>query len=121
MHFLRCNEVAEQFRTVCASEISVGDNTHAISHAFHLQGALQEANIRLQKAYERMTSEGLPDPRLEATYTEARSAIASFLCAEVGAAPALECVCVTALCALNKRYLMMEAAAASKYCLLTVQ
>ncbi|XP_047110312.1 serine/threonine-protein kinase SMG1 [Schistocerca piceifrons] len=110
----RCNEVAEQFRDTFSADVVAASSSHAMSQAFQLQAALSEANSRLQESFERVsTTEGLPEPQLEAQYIDACTSVSTFLHTEPGAAPALECVCITALCALNKRYLMMEAAAAS--------
>ncbi|XP_034180761.2 serine/threonine-protein kinase Smg1 isoform X1 [Osmia lignaria lignaria] len=84
-----------------------------ITFSYQMQAILNEANERLKKAYERMVSEGLPDSigRIEKAYSESRLQIQNFLRREKGAERALECVNITALCALNKRYLMMEGAA----------
>lgn len=87
-----------------------------VAFSYQLQTSLAEANARLKKSYECLAAEGLPEAcvRLESAYNEARAGISAFLLGEKGAALALECVNITALCSLNKRYLMMEAAALSE-------
>lgn len=86
-----------------------------VSFSYQLQTLLNETNMRLQKSFDRLNAEGVPDPgsRLDKAYTEAQASIHTFLKSEKGATTAFECVNITALCALNKRYLTMEAAAAS--------
>ncbi|XP_043280213.1 serine/threonine-protein kinase SMG1 isoform X1 [Venturia canescens] len=85
----------------------------AIAFAYQMQAIMNDCNEKFKKHYERMVSEGLPDTvvRIEKAYVESRQQITNFLRREKGAERALECVNVTALCALNKRYLMMEGAA----------
>ncbi|KAL6442065.1 hypothetical protein ACFW04_002410 [Cataglyphis niger] len=84
-----------------------------ITFSYQMQAILNDSNERLKKAYERMVSEGLPEAgnRIEKAYVESKAQIVGFLRREKGAERALECVNITALCALNKRYLMMEGAA----------
>ena len=114
-----CHEVVAQFQALFSPEAlsnkSLGQQV--LSFSYQLQASLAEANLRLKKSYELLTAEGLPEAgvRLEAAYSDARAGINAFLRGEHGASVALECVNITALCALNKRYLMMEAAALSKY------
>ncbi|KZC05708.1 Serine/threonine-protein kinase SMG1 [Dufourea novaeangliae] len=110
-----CREVMAQFEG-SFDPIKGTNNQHAqqiITFSYRMQGILNEVNERLKKAYERMVSEGLPESvgRIEKAYGESRMQIQSFLRREKGAERALECVNITALCALNKRYLMMEGAA----------
>lgn len=84
-----------------------------ITFSYQMEAILNEYSERYKKAYERTVSEGLPEAgnRIEKAYAESRAQIAGFLRREKGAERALECVNITALCALNKRYLMMEGAA----------
>lgn len=110
-----CREVMMQFENTF-DPIKNPNNQQIqqiITFSYQMQAILNEANERLKKAYERMVSEGLPDSitRIEKTYGESRVQIQSFLRREKGAEKALECVNITALCALNKRYLIMEGAA----------
>ncbi|OAD60741.1 Serine/threonine-protein kinase SMG1 [Eufriesea mexicana] len=110
-----CREVMMQFENTF-DPIKSSNNQQVqqiITFSYQMQTILNEANERLKKAYERMVSEGLPESliRIEKTYGESRVQIQSFLRREKGAEKALECVNITALCALNKRYLMMEGAA----------
>ena len=53
--------------------------------------------------------------RLENACAEADSALNKLRMGDPAVNAVLECVVVTALVALNKRFLMMEAASASKY------
>ncbi|XP_043258587.1 serine/threonine-protein kinase SMG1 isoform X3 [Colletes gigas] len=110
-----CREVMAQFENTFDPLKSSNSQQvqQIITFSYQMQGILNEANERLKKAYERMVSEGLPESigRIEKAYTESRVQIQSFLRREKGAERALECVNITALCALNKRYLMMEGAA----------
>ncbi|KOC68709.1 Serine/threonine-protein kinase SMG1 [Habropoda laboriosa] len=110
-----CREVMAQFENTF-DPIKSSNNQQVqqiITFSYQMQAILNEANERLKKAYERMVSEGLPESvtRIEKAYGESRVQIQSFLRREKGAEKALECVNITALCALNKRYLMMEGAA----------
>ncbi|XP_011150895.1 serine/threonine-protein kinase SMG1 [Harpegnathos saltator] len=109
-----CHEVMAQFETNLEPINPKSPQVQQIiTFSYQMQGILNEANERLKKAYERMVSEGLPEAinRIEKAYTESRTQITNFLRREKGAERALECVNITALCALNKRYLMMEGAA----------
>ncbi|KOX79166.1 Serine/threonine-protein kinase SMG1 [Melipona quadrifasciata] len=110
-----CREVMMQFENTF-DPIKSSNNQQVqqiITFSYQMQAILNDANERLKKAYERMVSEGLPESitRIEKAYGESRVQIQSFLRREKGAERALECVNITALCALNKRYLMMEGAA----------
>ncbi|XP_076649018.1 serine/threonine-protein kinase Smg1 isoform X2 [Halictus rubicundus] len=110
-----CLEIMAQFESTFDPLKSI-NNQHVqqiLTFSYQMQGILNEANERWKKAYERMVSEGLPESvgRIEKAYTESRVQIQGFLRREKGAERALECVNITALCALNKRYLMMEVAA----------
>lgn len=84
-----------------------------ITFSYQMEAILNEYSERYKKAYERTVSEGLPEAgnRIEKAYTESKAQITGFLRREKGAERALECVNITALCSLNKRYLMMEGAA----------
>lgn len=85
----------------------------AVAFGYQMQAIMNEGNEKFKKHYEKMVNEGLPEAlgRIEKAYAESRLEVANFLRRENGADKALECVTVTALCALNKRYLMMEGAA----------
>ncbi|XP_012271718.1 serine/threonine-protein kinase SMG1 isoform X2 [Orussus abietinus] len=110
-----CHEVMSQFEANFdpASANNGPQSQQVVAFSYQMQAILSESNERLKKAYERLASEGLPDSlvRIEKSYAEARGQISNFLRREKGAERALECVTITALCALNKRYLMMEGAA----------
>ena len=84
-----------------------------VAFSYQMQAFLSNSNERFKKAYQRMVAEGLPEAlgTIEKAYTESRTHITTFLRREKGAERSLECVNITALCALNKRYLMMEGAA----------
>lgn len=114
-----CHEVRAQFHALFSPETINNKplSQQVLAVSYQLQTSLAEANARLKKSYERLAAEGLPESgvQFEAAYNEARVGISAFLRGEKGAAMALECVNITALCALNKRYLMMEAAALSKW------
>ena len=84
-----------------------------ITFSYQMQAILSNCNDKFKKAYQRMVAESLPEAlgTIEKAYAESRAHIATFLRREKGGERALECVNITALCALNKRYLMMECAA----------
>lgn len=84
-----------------------------ITFSYQIQAIVNDSNERLNKAYDRIVSEGLPEAgsRIEKAYAESKAQIVGFLRREKGAERALECMNITALCTLNKRYLMMEGAA----------
>lgn len=109
-----CREVMARFE---ASLNPINPNNpqiqQIITFSYQMEAILNEYSERYKKAYERTVSEGLPEAgnRIEKAYTESRAQITGFLRREKGAERALECVNITALCALNKRYLMMEGAA----------
>lgn len=113
-----CHEVVAQFHSLFSPETVNNklSSQQVLTFSYQLKASLAEANARLKKSYECLAAEGLPEAgvRLDAAYNEARARINAFLMGEKGAAMALECVNITALCALNKRYLMMEAAALSE-------
>lgn len=111
-----CHEILQEFNIIYSPETVNNPLTQqVVSFSYQLQSLLNETNIRLQKSYDRLTNEGMSDSgsHLEKTYNDCKSSINSFLRSEKGAAKAFECVIMSALCALNKRYLTMEAAAAS--------
>ncbi|XP_015127883.1 serine/threonine-protein kinase SMG1 [Diachasma alloeum] len=110
-----CREVMAQFEmnfdALSTNEAKV---QRTMAFSFQIQGIMNETNEKFKKYYERMvTNEGLPDAqtRIEKTYADSRLQISNFLRREKGADRALESVNITALCALNKRYLIMEGAA----------
>lgn len=110
-----CREVMMQFENTY-DPLKNANNQQVqqiITFSYQMQAILNDSNERLKKAYERMVSEGLPESitRIEKACGESRMQIQNFLRREKGAERALECVNITALCALNKRYLMMEGAA----------
>ncbi|XP_044575793.1 serine/threonine-protein kinase SMG1 isoform X2 [Cotesia glomerata] len=110
-----CNEVMTQFDLAYQSP-GVNDSRvqKIMAFAYQIQVIMSEVKERYTKNYERMVAnEGLPDAqvRIEQIYTEAISQINGFLKRDNAADKALESVTITALCALNKRYLMMEGAA----------
>lgn len=105
-----CQEVIAQL------EVDVSNNSQVqpiIAFSYQMQAYLNDSNERFKKAFQRMVAEGLPEASvtIEKNYTESKSQISTFLRREKGAEKSLECVIITALCALNKRYLMMEGAA----------
>ncbi|XP_044735996.1 serine/threonine-protein kinase SMG1 isoform X2 [Chrysoperla carnea] len=111
-----CHEVLAQFNSVFAPETANNPLVQqVVSFSYQLQTIVNDANLKLKKSYDRLTAEGIPDSgsRLDQTYIEAKNSIQTFLRLEKGAIKAFECVNITALCALNKRFLMMEQAAAS--------
>lgn len=111
-----CHDILTEFNIIYSPETVNNPLTQqVVTFSYQLQTLLNETNIRLQKSYDRLTVEGIPDSgsRLDKTYNETKSSISNFLRNEKGASKAFECVTMTALCALNKRYLTMEAAAAS--------
>ncbi|XP_063243710.1 serine/threonine-protein kinase SMG1 isoform X2 [Bacillus rossius redtenbacheri] len=110
----RCREVVLQFSGLFSPEAATSKQQHVLAVSYQLQSALANANAALQKNFERMKAEGIPDsiPQLEANYLEAKSNVGKFLRGEKSVL-ALECVIIRALCSLNKRYLLMESAAAS--------
>lgn len=107
-----CQEVIEQlegtFDPTNGTQVE-----QIITFSYQMQAFLNNSNERFKKACQRMVVEGLPEAlgSIDNAYTESRSQIGIFLRREKGAEKSLECVIITALCALNKRYLMMEGAA----------
>ncbi|XP_015595300.1 serine/threonine-protein kinase SMG1 [Cephus cinctus] len=109
-----CHEVISQFETnFDPMTVNNPQVQQVVTFSYQLQTILAESNEKLKKSYERMVMEGLPESlsRIDKSYSESRIQITNFLRREKGAERALECVNITALCALNKRYLMMEGAA----------
>lgn len=111
-----CHEIMAQLKT-CLDLINPSNPQvqHVLTFSYKMQTILKTSNERFKKTYERMVAEGLPEAanRIEKAYTESRVQITHFLRREKGAERALECVNITALCTLNKRYLIMEGAAKS--------
>ncbi|OXU25637.1 hypothetical protein TSAR_001094 [Trichomalopsis sarcophagae] len=109
-----CHEVLAQmeghFSPVSAANPRV---QRTVAFSYQVQAILSEANDKFTKAYERMIGEGLPDAlvRIEKAYVDSKAQIVAFLRREKTAEKALECVNISALCTLNKKYLMMEGAA----------
>lgn len=111
-----CHEVLTEYNIIFSPETVNNPLTQqVITFSYQLQGLLSEVNIRMQKTYDRLSVDGAPEPgsRLDKAYTDAKSSINNFLRNEKGSTKAFECVTISALCSLNKRYLTMEAAAAS--------
>lgn len=109
-----CHEVLSQFESSFAPMNSNNPQVqHIVTFSYQLQSVLSEANEKFKKSCERMAAEELPDVLgiIEKAYADSKLQISGFLRREKGADKALECVNITALCALNKRYLMMEGAA----------
>ncbi|XP_034948666.1 serine/threonine-protein kinase SMG1 isoform X2 [Chelonus insularis] len=110
-----CNEVIAQFEANYQS-ITTNDSRvqQVIAFSFQIQAIINDVNEKCKKYYERMvTNEGLPDAqtRIDKIYNDTISQMKTFLRREKAADKALESVNIIALCALNKRYLMMEGAA----------
>lgn len=113
----RCQEVVAEFGATLPPTVN-GRTPHrqqVATFAFGLQTALAEANMRLQKSYALLRGENVIDVgvRLENACAEADSALNKLRMGDPAVNAVLECVVVTALVALNKRFLMMEAASAS--------
>ncbi|XP_058794779.1 serine/threonine-protein kinase SMG1 [Phymastichus coffea] len=110
-----CREVLGQLEALAAPARPGSPRLQrTVAFSYQVQAILGEANDKLTKAYERMITEGLPDAlaRIDKAHLDSKAQIAQFLRSkEQGADKALECVTVGALCALNKKYLMMEGAA----------
>ncbi|XP_063980993.1 serine/threonine-protein kinase SMG1 [Diachasmimorpha longicaudata] len=110
-----CQDVLAQFeKTFDPLSTNEAKVQRIIGCSFQIQGIMNEMNEKFKKYYERIvTNEGLPDAqtRIEKTYADSKLQINNFLRGENGAEKALESVNITALCALNKRYLIMEGAA----------
>ncbi|XP_046606357.1 serine/threonine-protein kinase SMG1 isoform X1 [Neodiprion virginianus] len=109
-----CHEVMSQFEASFAPITANNPQVqHIVTFSYQLQSVLSNANERFKKACERMVVEELPGVLgiVEKAYTDSKLQVGAFLRREKGADKALECVNITALCALNKRYLMMEGAA----------
>lgn len=110
-----CQEVIAQFEA--NFETNIANETKIqpiIAFSYQIQTIMNDMNEKYKKYYERMVAnEGLPEAqaRIEKTYAETILQIKNFLRREKAADKALESVTITALCALNKRYLMMEGAA----------
>lgn len=108
-----CHEVLTEYNIIFSPETVNNPLTQqVITFSYQLQGLLNDANVRMQKTFDRLGMEGTPE-RLDKSYNDAKGSINSFLRNEKGAAKAFECVTISALCGLNKRYLTMETAAAS--------
>nr|XP_018895690.1 PREDICTED: serine/threonine-protein kinase SMG1-like [Bemisia tabaci] len=102
-------EVNLEFKTLFNSpDTNTLISQQALAYSIGLQNTLHDAQARLTKTYER--SKSFPAADVELVLTEADKGI---LKARDRCPLALECVIITTLCNLNKRFLMMEAAAAS--------
>ncbi|XP_011302537.1 serine/threonine-protein kinase SMG1 isoform X2 [Fopius arisanus] len=110
-----CRDVMGQFEmNFDASRNNEAKLQRIIAFSFQIQGIMKDTNEKFAKYYEKMVAnEGLPDAqaKIDKTYADTRLQISNFLRREKGAERALEAVNTTALCALNKRYLIMEGAA----------
>ncbi|KAK3930101.1 Serine/threonine-protein kinase SMG1 [Frankliniella fusca] len=112
----RCQEVVGEFGAILPPAVN-GRTPHrqqAVNFAFGLQNALAEANMRLQKSYSLLRGENIVDiaMRLDKACAEADAALNKLRMGDPAVNAVLECVAVTALVALNKRFLMMESASA---------
>ncbi|KAK0173761.1 hypothetical protein PV328_006909 [Microctonus aethiopoides] len=110
-----CHEIIAQFESKFEL-MAVNDSRvqQAIGFSFKLQTIINSVNEKYKKYYERMVAgEGLPEAqaRIDKTYNEIVAQTKTFIRRENAAEKAFESVNITALCALNKRYLMMEGAA----------
>ncbi|KAJ1529376.1 hypothetical protein ONE63_006163 [Megalurothrips usitatus] len=113
----RCQDVVGEFGAILPPAVN-GRTPHrqqVVNFAFGLQTALAEANMRLQKSYALLRGENSIDigVRLERSCAEADAALNKLRMGDPSVNVVLECVAVTALVALNKRFLMMEAASAN--------
>lgn len=112
LFIFRIAEVNLEFKTLFNSpDTNTLISQQALAYSIGLQNTLHDAQARLTKTYER--SKSFPAADVELVLTEADKGI---LKARDRCPLALECVIITTLCNLNKRFLMMEAAAASKFC-----
>ncbi|XP_034250537.1 serine/threonine-protein kinase SMG1 [Thrips palmi] len=113
----RCQEVVAEFGAILPPTVNGRTplRQQVVNFAFGLQTALAEANIRLQKSYGLLRGENGIDvgARLENACAEADSALNKLRMGDSSVNVVIECVVVTALVSLNKRFLMMEAASAS--------
>ncbi|XP_053606534.1 serine/threonine-protein kinase SMG1 isoform X2 [Plodia interpunctella] len=109
-----CREVSNQVNTLVFAENKV-DSTQIAAYHYRLQAIHAEANVNLTKAIERLHLEGGQDSLMLAqeAYMEAKANISNWVRTEDGAAAALECVAISMLCNLNRRYLMLENGAQS--------
>lgn len=108
-----CHEVLTEYNIIFSPETVNNPLTQqVITFSYQLQALLSELNVRMQKTYDRLGLEGVPE-RLDKNYSDVKGSINNFLRNEKGASKAFECVTISALCGLNKRYLTMETAAAS--------
>ncbi|KAM3958581.1 LOW QUALITY PROTEIN: serine/threonine-protein kinase Smg1 [Aphomia sociella] len=110
-----CREVSNQMNALVTADSNNTDSTQITGYNFRLQAIHADANANLNKAIERLQSEGGPDALVLAqeTYMEAKANISNWVRTEEGAAAALECVAIGMLCNLNRRYLMLENGAQS--------
>ncbi|KAG6464352.1 hypothetical protein O3G_MSEX014455 [Manduca sexta] len=111
-----CREVSSQVNALVNSENNKADSSQQIvAYNYRLQTMNAEANASLTKAIERLQLEGGPDALVLAqeAYREAKANVGNWVRTEEGAASALESVVIGMLCALNRRYLMLENGAQS--------
>lgn len=108
-----CMEVLTEYNIIFSPETVNNPLTQqVITFSYQLQTLLNDANVKMQKTFERLGIEGASE-RLDKNYNDAKGSINNFLRNEKGGSKAFECVTISALCGLNKRYLTMETAAAS--------
>lgn len=111
-----CREVINQIQNYLNSDnVTHPSVQQAVTFSYKLQANHNDANVKLKKLYERIQVEGGQEalPRCENSLLDSKSTISGFIMQENGADKAMECVTITALCALNKRYLMLESGALS--------
>ncbi|XP_037294891.1 serine/threonine-protein kinase SMG1 [Manduca sexta] len=111
-----CREVSSQVNALVNSENNKADSSQQIvAYNYRLQTMNAEANASLTKAIEKLQLEGGPEALVLAqeAYREAKANVGNWVRTEEGAASALESVVIGMLCALNRRYLMLENGAQS--------
>ncbi|GBP74734.1 hypothetical protein EVAR_59629_1 [Eumeta japonica] len=110
-----CRDVAARLATLVAAEAPPPAPLaqQIAAYNYRLQALSVDATAKLNEAFERVQHDAASDTSVDDAYEEAKSNISAWLRAEEGAAAALECVVVGSLCALNRRYLMLEGGAQS--------
>lgn len=106
--YIRCEEVLREMKEVLgAPSINTPKSQQIVAFSMGLHRLLNEARTTLNKCIERQNN-GLKETSLG----DCELAVQRIVDKNPHAA---EFVVLTALCGLNKRFLMMEAAAASKF------
>lgn len=107
---IRCEEVLGEMKEIlCAPTVSSPQSQQIIGYSMSLHRLLNEARATLNKSIERQKN-----TLKESNLLECEIAVQRIVEKNPQAA---EFVVLTALCTLNKRFLMMEAAAASMSCI----